>query len=119
MHSGRATHICVGNLSIIGLDNGLSSSRRQTIVSTNAGILLIGTLETNFSEILIGIQILSFKIMHLKMSSVKWRPFCLGLSIFKPFIGPDAHCPADVITASDDLMLMATSESLSYSNIID
>ena len=54
---------------------------RQAIIWTNAGILLIGPYETNFSEILIGIQTFSFKKMHLKMSSAKWRPFCLGLNV--------------------------------------
>ena len=48
---------------------------------THAGILLIGPLGTNFSEILIEIHILSFKKMHLKMSAGKWRPFCLGLYV--------------------------------------
>ena len=71
---------CVGNLTIIGSDNGLSPGRRQAIIRTNAGILLIVPLETNFSEILIGIQSFSFKKMHLKMSSAKWRPFRLGLN---------------------------------------
>ena len=55
------THICVGNLTIIGSDNGLSPRRRQAIIWINAGILLIGPLGTNFSEILIGIQTFSFK----------------------------------------------------------
>ena len=41
-HWGRVTHICVGNLTIIGSDNGLSPGRRQAIILTNAGILLIG-----------------------------------------------------------------------------
>ena len=31
-HSGRVTHICVGNLTIIGSDNGLSPGRRQAII---------------------------------------------------------------------------------------
>ena len=48
---------------------------------TNAEILLIRTLGTNFSEILIEIQTFSFRKMHLKMSSGKWRPFCLGLNV--------------------------------------
>ena len=72
---GRVTHICVGKQTIIVSDNGLSPGRRQAIIWTNAGILLIGPLGTNFSEILIGIQTFSFKKMHLKMSSAKWRPF--------------------------------------------
>ena len=80
-HWGRVTHICVGNLTIIGPDNCLSPGRRQAIIWTNAVILLIGPWGTNFSEILIGIQAFSFKKMHLKMSSAKWRPFCLGLNV--------------------------------------
>ena len=44
------------NWIIIGSDNGLSPVQRQTIIGTNAGILLIGPLGTNFSDILIGIQ---------------------------------------------------------------
>ena len=76
-------HICVGKLTIIDSDNGLSPGRRQAIISTNAGILLLGPLGTNFNEILIGIQTFSFEKMHLKMSSAKWRPFCLGLNVLK------------------------------------
>ena len=41
-HWGRVTHICVSNLTIIGSDTGLSPDRRQAIIWTNAGILLIG-----------------------------------------------------------------------------
>ena len=79
-HWGRVTHICVVKLTIIGSDNGLSPGRRQAIIWTNAGILLIGPLGTNFSEILIEIYTFSFKKMHLKMSSAKWRLFGLGLN---------------------------------------
>ena len=82
------THICVGNLTIIGSDNGLSPGRRQAIIRTNAGILLIGPLGTNFNENLIGIHSFSFKKMHLKMSSGKWRPFCLGLKVLTSLISP-------------------------------
>ena len=80
-HWGRVTHICVVKLTIIGSDNGLSPGRRQAIIWTNAGILLIGPLGTNFIEILIGMQTFSFKKIHLKMSSAKWRPFGLGLNV--------------------------------------
>ena len=69
-------HICVGNLTIIGSDNGLSPGRRQAIIWTNAGLLSIGTLGTN-NEILIDIQTFSFMEMHLKMSSAKSRPQCV------------------------------------------
>ena len=80
-HWGRVTHICVSKLSIIGSDNGLSPGRRQAIIWTNAGILLIRTLGTNFSEILCEIHSFSFSKMHLKMSSAKWRLFGLGLTV--------------------------------------
>ena len=80
-HWGRVTHICVSKLTIICSYNGLSPGRRQAIIWTNAGILLIGPLGTNFSEILIEIQTFSFKKMHLKMSSGKWRPSCLRLNV--------------------------------------
>ena len=64
-----------------GSNDGLSPGRRQAIIWINAGILLIGPLATNFLEILIGIQTFSLKKMHLKTSSAKWRPFCLGLNV--------------------------------------
>ena len=83
-HWGRVTHICVSKLTSIGSDNGLSPGRRQAIIWTNAEILLIEPLGTNFSEILIGIETLSFKKLHLKMSSGKWRPSCLGLNLLTP-----------------------------------
>ena len=70
-HWGRATHLCVSKLTIIGSDNGLSPGRRQAIIWTNDGILLIGPLRTNFSEILSKIQTFSFKKMHLKTSSAQ------------------------------------------------
>ena len=80
-HWGRVTHTCVSKLTIIGSDNGLSPGWRQTIIWTNAGILLIRKFGTNFSEILSEIHTCSFKKMHLKVSAVKWRPFCLGLNV--------------------------------------
>ena len=83
------THICVVKLTIIGSDNGLSPRRRQAIIWTNAGILLIGPLGTSFIEIFIGIQTFSFKEMHLKMSYGKWRPFCLGLNVLMNHIDID------------------------------
>ena len=63
-HWGPVTNICVGKLTIIGSDNGLSPGRRQAIIWTNAGILLIGPLGTNFSETLIGVWTFSFDKMH-------------------------------------------------------
>ena len=80
-HWGRVTHICVSELTIIGSDNGLSPNRRQAIICANAGILLIRPFGINFNEMLIEIDTLSFKKIHSKMSSGKWRPFCLGLNV--------------------------------------
>ena len=78
---GRVTHICVGKQTIIGSDNGLSFGRRQAIIWTNCWILLIGPPGTNFSEISTKILTFSFAKMRLKVSSAKWRPFCLGLNV--------------------------------------
>ena len=80
-HWGWVTHMCVNTLTIIGSDNGLAPGRRQAIIWTNDGILLIGPLGTNFSVFLLKIYTFSFMKMHLKMSSGKWRPFCLGLNV--------------------------------------
>ena len=41
---GRVIHTCIGYLTIIGSDNGLSHNRRQAITWTNGGVLLIGPL---------------------------------------------------------------------------
>ena len=77
-HWGWVTHICVSNLAIIGSDNGLSPGRRQAITWTNVGILLIGHLGTNFSEMLIEIHTFSSQKIHLKMSSgIKNQNICI------------------------------------------
>ena len=68
-HWGRVTHICVSKLTIIGSDNGLSPGWHQAIIRTNTELLLIGSLGTNYSEILIKICSFSIKKMHLKLSS--------------------------------------------------
>ena len=60
-HRGQVTHICVNKLTIIGPDNGLSPGRHQAIIWTNAGILIIGPLGTNFSKILIEIHTFSLE----------------------------------------------------------
>ena len=67
-HWGRVTHICVNKLTNIGSDNGMSPGRRQAIIWTNAGILLIGALGTNFNEMLI-----EFIYFHSQKSIWKCR----------------------------------------------
>ena len=79
-HGGRVTHICVGKQTIIGSDNGLSPSRCQAIIWTNAWILLIQTSGTNFGENLSEITTFSFRKTHVKMSA-KRRPFCLAFNV--------------------------------------
>ena len=102
---GRATRICVGNLTITSSDNCLSPGRRHAIIWTDAGILLIGLSKTDFNEI---IHFHSRKFENvpwqqgswgqhgahlgptwprwapctlLSGSSGRWRPFCLGLHV--------------------------------------
>ena len=82
-HWGRVSYIYVIKLNIIGSDNGLSDGRRQAIIWTNAGILLIWLLGTNFSEMLVGIPKFSFKKMHFKTTSAKRQPIFLGLNMLK------------------------------------
>ena len=78
---GRVTHICVSKLGNHWFRFGLSLDRCQAIIRTNAGILLIGPLGTNFTEILIKIYTFSFKKIHLIMMSRKWQPFCFRLNM--------------------------------------
>ena len=66
---GRVTHICASKLIIIGSDNGLAPDRRQAIISTTAGILLIWPLGTNFSEIFIAMQ----KCNHFCWRKCIWK----------------------------------------------
>ena len=61
-HLPLVPHICVVNWVSIGSDKGVSPVRRQPIIWTNAGSLLIGPLGKNFNETLIKIQ----KKMFLK-----------------------------------------------------
>ena len=79
------THICIGKLTVIGPDNGLSPCRHSPIIWTNAGILVIQTLGTNFSEILSEIHPFSFKKMHLKISFAKCRQFCVSLNVLRVY----------------------------------
>ena len=46
-------------------------------------VLLTGPLGTNFSEIWIKAQQLSYKKMNSKISSAKWRLFCVVLNVLK------------------------------------
>ena len=87
-HWDGMTDICFSNRAMFGSDNGLVPGWRQAIIWSNAGILLIAPLWTNFSEMLIEyifiyLSIYSYKKMHLKRSSGKWNPFCLGHHVLR------------------------------------
>ena len=76
------THICVNKLTIISSDNGLSPGRRQAIIWTNDGILLIGPLGTNISEILsknshIFIQENAFQNIICEVAAILSRTQCV------------------------------------------
>ena len=55
----------------IGWDNGSPPIRHRAIIWTNDGLLSIGPLRTNFSEILIKIRTFTFTKMRLKNPSAK------------------------------------------------
>ena len=103
-HWGRVMYICVGKLTIIASDNDLSPGRRQAIIWTNTGILLIGPLGTNFNEILIEIQTFSLMKIRLKMLSAKCCPFRLGLNVL---ILIQENAFANVISVSLSMMIPA------------
>ena len=85
-HWGRVTHICVSNLIIIGSDNCLSPDRRQAIIWTNDGILLIGPLGTNFSGISFEIYNFHsrkcFENVVWKMAAILSQPQCVLKAIW-------------------------------------
>ena len=60
----------------IASENGLSPIWRQAITCTNAHLLSIRPIGTNFSEIFIKLQNFSFTKMHPNALSSKWQPFC-------------------------------------------
>ena len=63
-HLGRVAQICVGYITIIGSENGVSPGRRQAIVWSSAVILLIGPLGTSCSDIVVEIHTLHYSIKY-------------------------------------------------------
>ena len=106
---------CVSKLTTTSSDNGLSPGRRQAIIWTNAGIMFIRPLGTNFSEILIEIHRSSFKKMHLKMDSAKWRPFCLGLNVLTLRYG---YVAISIIMCGVELLLHSQTSMLQPSKVL-
>ena len=94
------THICVNKLTSIGSDNGLSPGRRQAIIWTNVGILLLRTLGTIISEILTEIDIFAFtkntfENVVWEMAAILYRPQCFN--VFPVSIGTDIKWNIDRI----------------------
>ena len=82
-HWGRVTHICVGNLTIIGSDNGFSPGRHQAITWTNVGILIIGPRGTKLQwnanrNSYIFIQENPFENVVWKMAVILARTQCVN-----------------------------------------
>ena len=100
-HWGRVTHICVGNLTIISSDNGLSPGRRQAIIGTNAGILLIGNLRKKLQWNLnrnsyIIIQENALEKVVCKMAAILSRPQCVQLGSWQHCHRDDLHFHSDI-----------------------
>ena len=76
-HWGRVTHIWVGKLTTIGANNDASPGRRQAIIWTNVGILLIGPFNPN-----ILIQEKTFESVFCEMMVILSRSRCVKLLWF-------------------------------------
>ena len=97
------THICVGNLSIIASDNGLSPGLRQAINWTNAG-----PLKTNLSEIFIEIfiQVNAIEAVVCKISAILFRPqFVKKVRLFFPW--PEFEVFMQIIQATEQISQMS------------
>ena len=85
----QEVYVCVGDFTIIGWINGLSPGRRQAIIWTNAGILLIGPIGTNFDEIFFEIQVFlqenEFENVLCDMVAILSRPSCVKLVLQEYF----------------------------------
>ena len=75
-HWGRVAHICVSKLSLVQI-------MACRMAAASDSLLSIGTSRINNREIVIEFQTFSFKKMHLKISSAKWRLSCLGLNVLE------------------------------------
>ena len=103
-HWGQVTHIYVSRLTITGSVNGLSPGRRQAIIWTNAGILLIGPLGTNFSDNSIKILAFSFtknaiERVVCEIRAILFRPLYVKNKLFEFKIS--LQCLASFRNAND------------------
>ena len=89
------------NYTIIGSDKSLSPARRQAIIWTNDGILLIRPLSTHFSYFLSKLKHFHWQICIWKCRLPKWRPFCPGFNVLN-MVADDAIISISA-TTSDEL----------------
>ena len=75
-HFPLLPHICITELNIIGLDNGLSPLRHHAIIQTNNNFSSITTQDKHFNGKNIQINQISFKKLHGKLLSVILPLFC-------------------------------------------
>ena len=108
-------YVCIGNLTIIGSDNGLSPGSCQAIIWTNVGILVNWTLRNKLQWILIEILIFWLKKMRLKVSSAKSWPFCLGLNVL--YTSPGFN-KAPVLRLWDDFAHRTFTRINTYAHVV-
>ena len=88
-HWGRVTHICVGNLTIIGSDDGLSPGRRQAITWINYWNIVNWTLRNKLqwkfnqnSNIFIHEN--AIESVVCEMAAILSRPQCVNVAAVSP-----------------------------------
>ena len=96
----RRSDACVGKLTIIDSDNGLSAWTAPSHYLNQCWNIVNWPLGTNFSEILIGIHTFSFKKMYLKMSSAKRGPFCFGFNMLTMWLALYVEMAPHLISAA-------------------
>ena len=100
------THICVGKLSIIGSDNGLSLGRHQAIIWTKAGILYTGPLGNFNRNSNIFIEENTFENVVCEMLPISSRPQCVNWYHLPPcaciLVGGIYGWSSLIISATDD-----------------
>ena len=109
-HWGRVTQMCVNDLtSIDWFRKWLGADQ---FIRTNAGILVIKPLGTNFSDFLVEILIISFKKIRLKVSLRKGDHFTLGLNELNnhlsgyPIILPTVHCAIELCESVQEFPIL-------------
>ena len=82
-HWGQVTHIYISKLTTIGSDNGLSHGQCQSHHLNQCWNIVNWTLRNKLQWYLNLNLTFSFKKIHLKMLSGKWRQICLGLNVLR------------------------------------